>query len=377
MAFDSRAANLVRGDDNGKSDVFVRDTKKGKTTQVSLDTKGRPPEGHELRRRHLRQRPLRRLRLGRARAGQGGEGRQAPGLRLRSQGQETRIVSTDVVRRSRRRRLRPAGDLRRRHHRRLHAPTRRTWSPTTSTTRGRVREPSSAPAAGRSASTRPRRLPGPRRRAGADDHRRRQRGRLHGRLRHASSCRATVYSEVFVKNLDTRALELISQAPGRRRRRRPRRPGRDHAGRSLRRLLLGLDEPRHRPARLRALRPRHPGPRPPHADDHQGRHRRRHGPRLRDPRLQPLDLRRRHQGRLARLRHRREHRAARHRRGDDRAGDARQQEARPRLPGRGGVHLRRGEHAGRLARRQAGRASSRSAWATSRATRSTSTSRSR
>ena len=45
MAFDSRAANLVRGDDNGKSDVFVRDTKKGKTTQVSLDTKGRPPKG--------------------------------------------------------------------------------------------------------------------------------------------------------------------------------------------------------------------------------------------------------------------------------------------------------------------------------------------
>ena len=42
-----------------------------------------------------------------------------------------------------------------------------------------------------------------------------------------------------------------------------------------------------------------------------------------------------------------------------------------------GVHLRRGEHAGRSRPTAAGRASSRSAWATSRATRSTSTFRSR
>ncbi len=48
IAFDSDADNLVAGDDNGKSDVFVRDRKKGKTELISTDPKGNTPAGVSL-----------------------------------------------------------------------------------------------------------------------------------------------------------------------------------------------------------------------------------------------------------------------------------------------------------------------------------------
>jgi Tol biopolymer transport system component len=41
VAFQSLASNLVRGDTNGLSDVFVRDLATGKTTRVSLNSRGR------------------------------------------------------------------------------------------------------------------------------------------------------------------------------------------------------------------------------------------------------------------------------------------------------------------------------------------------
>jgi len=42
VAFTSLAANLVRGDTNGYSDVFVRDLRTGRTTRVSVSSRGRP-----------------------------------------------------------------------------------------------------------------------------------------------------------------------------------------------------------------------------------------------------------------------------------------------------------------------------------------------
>jgi Tol biopolymer transport system component len=42
VAFSSNATNLVRGDTNGLPDVFVRDRKTGRTTRVSVDSRGRP-----------------------------------------------------------------------------------------------------------------------------------------------------------------------------------------------------------------------------------------------------------------------------------------------------------------------------------------------
>lgn len=41
VAFSSYASNLVRGDTNGLSDIFVRDLKTGTTTRVSLNSRGR------------------------------------------------------------------------------------------------------------------------------------------------------------------------------------------------------------------------------------------------------------------------------------------------------------------------------------------------
>lgn len=40
VAFVSNATNLVAGDTNGVSDIFVRDTLNGTTTRVSLDSAG-------------------------------------------------------------------------------------------------------------------------------------------------------------------------------------------------------------------------------------------------------------------------------------------------------------------------------------------------
>jgi TolB protein len=45
VAFSSRAANLVPGDTNGTSDVFVRDLKRGLTRRVSVDTAGEQAVG--------------------------------------------------------------------------------------------------------------------------------------------------------------------------------------------------------------------------------------------------------------------------------------------------------------------------------------------
>jgi Tol biopolymer transport system component len=42
VAFDSAATNLVAGDTNGRSDIFVHDTQKGVTTRVSVDSAGGP-----------------------------------------------------------------------------------------------------------------------------------------------------------------------------------------------------------------------------------------------------------------------------------------------------------------------------------------------
>jgi hypothetical protein len=46
VAFSSQASDLVRGDTNGLSDVFVRDLKTGKTTRVSLNSRGRQARCH-------------------------------------------------------------------------------------------------------------------------------------------------------------------------------------------------------------------------------------------------------------------------------------------------------------------------------------------
>lgn len=40
VAFDSEASDLVPGDDNGATDVFVRDRRTGRTTRVSVDSRG-------------------------------------------------------------------------------------------------------------------------------------------------------------------------------------------------------------------------------------------------------------------------------------------------------------------------------------------------
>ena len=40
VAFESDATNLVNGDTNGKTDIFVRDRESGKTTRVSINSKG-------------------------------------------------------------------------------------------------------------------------------------------------------------------------------------------------------------------------------------------------------------------------------------------------------------------------------------------------
>jgi Tol biopolymer transport system component len=45
VAFESNATNLVTGDTNGMSDIFVRDLLTGKTTRVSVDSLGRQANG--------------------------------------------------------------------------------------------------------------------------------------------------------------------------------------------------------------------------------------------------------------------------------------------------------------------------------------------
>ena len=88
VAFTSAAPNLVRGDTNGASDVFVRDRVAGSTVRVSLASGGAQPRrrGHQPRARCFRARPRHRHhatgvgeRLGRAGAPAG-----APGGRLRA-----------------------------------------------------------------------------------------------------------------------------------------------------------------------------------------------------------------------------------------------------------------------------------------------------
>jgi Tol biopolymer transport system component len=46
VVFFSEATNLVKGDDNGKSDVFVHDRKTGATSLVSVNRRGRPGNDH-------------------------------------------------------------------------------------------------------------------------------------------------------------------------------------------------------------------------------------------------------------------------------------------------------------------------------------------
>lgn len=45
VAFVSAASNLVRGDTNGRPDAFVRDLSSGRTTRVSVDSRGRQSSG--------------------------------------------------------------------------------------------------------------------------------------------------------------------------------------------------------------------------------------------------------------------------------------------------------------------------------------------
>jgi Tol biopolymer transport system component len=45
IAFQSDADNLVKGDDNGKLDVFIRDRKKSKTKRLSVGINGSEPDG--------------------------------------------------------------------------------------------------------------------------------------------------------------------------------------------------------------------------------------------------------------------------------------------------------------------------------------------
>ena len=45
VAFVSAASNLVRGDTNGRPDAFVRDLRTGRTTRVSVDSRGRQSSG--------------------------------------------------------------------------------------------------------------------------------------------------------------------------------------------------------------------------------------------------------------------------------------------------------------------------------------------
>src|SRR5262249_11815180 len=47
-AFSSRAANLVRGDRNGKADVFVHDLWTGRTIRVSLTSDGMEADGDSI-----------------------------------------------------------------------------------------------------------------------------------------------------------------------------------------------------------------------------------------------------------------------------------------------------------------------------------------
>jgi Tol biopolymer transport system component len=49
VAFQSNASNLVPGDTNGLSDVFVRDRKSGRTTRISVDSHGRQGAGDPTR----------------------------------------------------------------------------------------------------------------------------------------------------------------------------------------------------------------------------------------------------------------------------------------------------------------------------------------
>jgi Tol biopolymer transport system component len=49
VAFQSNASNLVPGDTNGLSDVFVRDRKTGRTTRVSVDSRGKQAAGDPTR----------------------------------------------------------------------------------------------------------------------------------------------------------------------------------------------------------------------------------------------------------------------------------------------------------------------------------------
>ncbi len=46
VAFKSDASNLVAGDNNGSSDIFLHDTQTGTTTRVSVDSAGNEGESN-------------------------------------------------------------------------------------------------------------------------------------------------------------------------------------------------------------------------------------------------------------------------------------------------------------------------------------------
>ena len=50
VTFDSTATNLVPGDTNAASDIFVRDTAAGTTTRVSVDSNGTQGDGNSVMR---------------------------------------------------------------------------------------------------------------------------------------------------------------------------------------------------------------------------------------------------------------------------------------------------------------------------------------
>ena len=75
VAFDSLATNLVAGDTNAFSDVFVRDRQTGTTTRVSVDSDRGPGGWRQLRSLDQRGRPVRGVQVARQQPGPGGHQR--------------------------------------------------------------------------------------------------------------------------------------------------------------------------------------------------------------------------------------------------------------------------------------------------------------
>lgn len=76
VAFTSIADNLVSGDTNGLTDVFVRDRLTGKTTLASVSSTGGAGEQQQLFSRDQRRRALRGLYIGCEKPGRRGHERQ-------------------------------------------------------------------------------------------------------------------------------------------------------------------------------------------------------------------------------------------------------------------------------------------------------------